>query len=61
MANDIGSNDTAIATLMYQCGVSVDMNYGDDLEGGSGAIVLISDAGGFAPSAQSAYATYFFV
>lgn len=34
MPNEIWSENDAIATLMYQCGVSVDMNYGYD---GSGA------------------------
>lgn len=34
MPNEIWSHNDAIATLMYQCGVSVDMNYGHD---GSGA------------------------
>ena len=48
------TNDTAVATLMYQCGVAVAMDYGDLNEGGSGAYVT-----GGAPSAQSAYSTYF--
>lgn len=30
---------TAVATLMYHCGVAVDMMYGSDMEGGSGAMV----------------------
>ncbi|MBR5604445.1 MAG: C10 family peptidase [Bacteroidales bacterium] len=34
MPNEIWSHNDAIATLMYQCGVSVNMNYGPD---GSGA------------------------
>lgn len=52
------TQDAAVGTLMYQCGVSVEMDYGDDNENGSGAFVLQSEAGG-SPSAQSAFATYF--
>lgn len=48
------SNDTAVATLMYACGVAVAMDYGDIYQGGSGAYVM-----GPAPSAQAAYSTYF--
>ena len=47
-----------IATLMYQCGVSVDMSYGDETQGGSGAFVLAAESWG-GPSAQSAYSTNF--
>ena len=36
----------AVATLMYQCGVSVDMNYGVGSGGGSSAIA-INNGGGF--------------
>jgi hypothetical protein len=38
-----GPND-AVATLMYQCGVSVDMNYGVGSQGGSGAYVISSQS-----------------
>ena len=31
---------TAVATLMYHCGVAVDMNYGTTQEGGSGAYTI---------------------
>lgn len=34
MPNNVTSSNTAVATLMYHCGVAVDMNYGTD---GSGA------------------------
>lgn len=42
MTNTYGSSSTdiqkkAVATLMYHCGVAVDMNYGPSSEGGSGA------------------------
>lgn len=40
MPNSISSNNTAIATLMYHCGVSVDMNYDIAANGGSGAYVI---------------------
>ncbi len=59
MPNSISSNNTQIATLMYQCGVSVGMDYGDDKQGGSGAWVLSSEAGTGRPSAQQAYTKYF--
>ncbi|MGP8215012.1 MAG: thiol protease/hemagglutinin PrtT [Bacteroidia bacterium] len=45
------SSATDIDTLMYQCGVSVDMDYSTS---GSGAQVI-----GSAPSAQYSYPTYF--
>jgi hypothetical protein len=59
MPSYITSNNPDIATLMYQCGVSVAMSYGDDKQGGSGAAVLQQEAGYDSPSAQSAYKTYF--
>ncbi len=40
MPNSISSSNSAIATLMYQVGVSVDMNYGVASTGGSGAYVI---------------------
>ena len=49
------STYSAVATLMYQCGVSVDMNYDPS---GSGAQVLSVDAGG-GPCAQQSYTLYF--
>lgn len=42
MPNQIFSSNTAIATLMYHCGVSVDMNYDVAANGGSGAYVITS-------------------
>lgn len=42
MPNTVSSNNTAVATLMYHCGVSVDMNYGVASTGGSGAYVVSS-------------------
>jgi hypothetical protein len=59
MPNSIQSVDTPIAILMYQCGVSVDMDYGDDNQGGSAATVLQSETWGNAPCAQSALVNNF--
>lgn len=61
MPNFLSSNNSAVATLMYHCGVSVAMDYGDL---GSGAYVLQSDANAAygtsnAPCAQHSFATYF--
>jgi PKD repeat protein len=61
MPASINSPNNAIARLMYDCGVSVAMDYGDDNQGGSGAWVLQSEAGGpNAPCAQYAYVNYFY-
>lgn len=43
MPNNVSSTNNAVATLMYHCGVSVDMNYGVASEGGSGAYVYLED------------------
>ena len=37
MPNSLTSNATAVATLMFHCGVSVNMNYGGDSDAGSSA------------------------
>ena len=50
---NISSANNDIATLMYQCGVSVEMQYGPD---GSGGYVITADN---AVCSQSAYITYF--
>ncbi|MCA0428179.1 MAG: C10 family peptidase [Bacteroidetes bacterium] len=42
MPNTVSSSNSAVATLMYHCGVSVDMNYGIGSTGGSGAYVISS-------------------
>ena len=42
MPNQVTSSNTAVATLMYHCGVSVDMNYDVAANGGSGAYVISS-------------------
>ena len=42
MPNRVTSTNNAVATLMYHCGVSVDMSYGVSATGGSGAYVISS-------------------
>ena len=40
MPNEVNSPNSSVASLMYDVGVSVDMNYGIGSEGGSGAYVI---------------------
>ncbi len=40
MPNRVTSTNNAVATLMYHCGVSVEMSYGVSATGGSGAFVI---------------------
>jgi hypothetical protein len=63
MPNQLTSASTstqrsAVATLMYHCGVSVDMNYGVASEGGSSAYV-ISSASAVTHCTEYALKTYF--
>lgn len=61
MPNAVTSNTSPVDSLMYDCAVSVAMDFGDDNQNGSGAFVLQSEAGGAGnPCAQNSYATYFF-
>src|SRR5207249_2487668 len=53
MPNAIGSNNTAVATLNYQAGVSVEMNYSPS---GSGAYVITGDN---PVCAQASFVNYF--
>jgi len=55
MPNNVTSSNLSVATLMYQCGVSVDMQYGANSSGG---YVIINSP---TPTANSEYAykTYF--
>lgn len=53
MPNSISGPNDAIATLMYQCGVSVDMNYSPDV---SGAWVVEDDS---PVCSESAFKSYF--
>jgi len=59
MPPSITNTSNSVDTLMYECGVSVAMDYGDDNEGGSGAWVLQSEAGAGQPCAQYSYVQYF--
>ncbi|MDR1112242.1 MAG: C10 family peptidase, partial [Bacteroidales bacterium] len=54
MPNSVTSSNSAVATLMYHCGVAVDMMYDVAANGGSGAYPI-----GNAPSAEDALKTYF--
>ena len=47
MPNEIGSHNDAVATLLYHCGVSVDMNYG------------ASGSGAYSNDVETAWRTYF--
>ena len=58
MPNNVTNTNTAVATLMYHSGVSVEMNYGVGSNGGSGAYV-IDDNGQNPFCAENAYKTYF--
>jgi hypothetical protein len=58
MPNKLTSSNKAVATLMYHCGVSVNMNYGVGKTGGSSAYV-ISSASPVANCAEYALKTYF--
>lgn len=58
MPNSISAANNDVATLCYQAGVAVAMDYGDDNQGGSGAAVLSIQSGG-GPCAQKAYSIYF--
>jgi hypothetical protein len=59
MPNSVTSSNTYVAQLMFYCGVAVQMDYGDDNQGGSGAYVQYGDCGGGCICAESAYTTYF--
>lgn len=58
MPDKLTSSDSAVAILMYHCGVSVDMNYGVAADGGSTAYV-ISDQSPVTNCAEYAFKTYF--
>ncbi len=40
MPNKVSTTNTSVASLMYHCGISVDMHYGVGSAGGSGAYVI---------------------
>lgn len=56
MDSSAPSEDTAVGQLMYDCGVSVGMDYGDDKENGSGANALLFEELQYGDSFCSQYA-----
>lgn len=58
MPLSVTSPNSAVATLMYDCGVSVEMDYGISATGGSGAWVIQNSPKPFA-NAEYALKTYF--
>lgn len=58
MPNSINTSNSAIATLMYHCGVSVEMNYGVGSQGGSGAYVITNQSP-VTHCSEYAFRTYF--
>lgn len=60
MPNNVTSSNTAVATLMYHCGVSVEMNYGlgDPYDNGSTALIVSAD-GYYEYCAENALKNYF--
>ena len=59
MPNSVNSNNDAVATLMYHCGVSVDMNYGISGSPDYGSSAYIIDNGNGRPCAENALKSYF--
>lgn len=59
MPNQISSSNSAIATLMYHCGIAVEMNYNVASQGGSGAMTICSGYTGCTASAETALKTFF--
>jgi len=59
MPNTISSSNNAVATLMYHCGVAVEMNYGVAATGGSGSYVIIAAAPSVQQTCENAFKTYF--
>ncbi len=55
MPNNVTSSNTAVATLMYHCGVAVEMNYGTDVSYAQ----IASQDGYFEYCAENAFKTYF--
>lgn len=58
MPNSINNSNNAIATLMYHCGVSVEMQYGVAATGGSGGYVIEAQSP-IQHCCEYAYKTYF--
>ena len=59
MPNTVSSANSAVATLMYHCGVSVEMMYGTTVSPDSGSAAYIINYNGSNPCAENALKTYF--
>ena len=59
MPNSVTSSNNAVATLMYHCGVGVDMMYGIPAAPDYGSAAYIVDNGGGRACAETALKTYF--
>ena len=59
MTNTVNGTNNAVATLMYHCGVSVDMMYGTTVYPDAGSAAYIIDYGGGRACAETALKTYF--
>lgn len=59
MPNSVTSSNSAVATLMYHCGVAVEMNYNVASQGGSGAMTICSGYSNCTVSVENALKTYF--
>lgn len=59
MPNYVNSANSAVATLMYNCGVAVEMNYGVSATGGSGSYVIIDNSPTPQQTAEYAFKTFF--
>ena len=59
MPNVVNSANSAVATLMYHCGVAVDMMYGISGAPDYGSAAYIIDYGGGHPCGETALKTYF--
>lgn len=59
MPNSVNSTNNAVATLMYHCGVSVEMDYGVGSTGGSASYVIIDASPTPQQACEYAYTTYF--
>jgi hypothetical protein len=59
MPNSVNSTNNAVATLMYHCGVAVEMDYGVGSTGGSASYVIIDASPTPEQACEYAYTTYF--
>lgn len=59
MPNNVNSANNAVATLMYHCGVAVEMNYGVASTGGSSSYLVIDASPTPEQACEYAYQTYF--